>query len=295
MIYLQTQQSVFPKTIYIGDRAELKCQFKTEHDAASLSFSGSHFVLPPDSNEYDIVDVSVQPAGNGMCNLVISFIPWHTGQIQLPDYELCAAPLDSSGEETTIGTIHFEGVNILSLVEQQGVTELKTFSSPLLLPGTIYKIYGVIAGFAVFLFILIRLIVKRNAVIFWLKNKRLRRRYAKNKKTAIKELKALTNSTDDSQAATAIQNIMRSYLEFRLSYPFTKTLTSEMSLAFENATAGLADENRQTAFEDIISIFTRTDYIRFSNSQNAFTAGELAGLINRLIDDILVIEEEKHD
>ena len=86
---------------------------------------------------------------------------------------------------------------------------------------------------------------------------------------------------------------MREYLEVRLAYPFTKTLTSELSLAFDKSTGGLADENRQASFEDIIGTFVRTDYIRFSKSKAAvFAAGEFASLVNNLIDDINVIEEE---
>ena len=66
-----------------------------------------------------------------------------------------------------------------------------------------------------------------------------------------------------------------------------------MSLAFDTATGGLADENRQAAFEDIIGAFVRTDYIRFSKSRDAvFADGEFTTLVNKLIDDMNVIEEE---
>jgi hypothetical protein len=86
---------------------------------------------------------------------------------------------------------------------------------------------------------------------------------------------------------------MREYLELRLNYPFTKKLTSEMRIAFDQASCGLADENRYAVFENIISIFVRTDYIRFSDSSDAkFEEGELSQILNNLIDDINVIEEE---
>ena len=134
---------------------------------------------------------------------------------------------------------------------------------------------------------------------FWLKNLKLKHRYAKNKKNTIRQLKALASQPDgntdsDSQTATLIQAIMRTYLELRLNYPFTKTLTSELSLAFDKATFSLADENRLNAFENIISVFVRTDFIRFSSSQTAaFSPSEKQELISTLLEAINTIETEE--
>lgn len=290
MIYIQTKQSVFPKAIYIGDRAELRCTFKSGSDLPVASLSTQAFTGPLDFSVYDIKDIVLQKsqagqADEGSYNLVISFVPWRTGKIQLPDFEL-----------EGLGTIHFEAVEVLSLVEQQNVTGLRSYSSPLLLPGTTYKIYGSLAAFVILIILLIRLIVKWRAVVFWFNNTKLKRRYLRSKKNTIKALKKLEEENSDSKISTQLQKIMREYLELRLNYPFTKKLTSEMSLAFDQATCGLADENRQSAFENIISIFVRTDYIRFSDSPEAkFDQGELSEILKKLIDDIEAIETEKSD
>ena len=290
MIYIQTKQSVFPKAIYIGDRAELRCTFKSDSDLPTGPLSTQAFTGPLDFSVYDIKDIALQKsqtgqADEGSYNLVISFVPWRTGKIQLPDFEL-----------EGLGTIHFEAVEVLSLVEQQNVTGLRSYSSPLLLPGTTYKIYGSLAAFVILIILLIRLIVKWRAVVFWFNNTKLKRRYLRSKKNTIKALKKLEEENSDSKISTQLQKIMREYLELRLNYPFTKKLTSEMSFAFDQATCGLADENRQSAFENIISIFVRTDYIRFSDSPNAkFDQGELSEILKNLIDDIEAIETEKSD
>ncbi len=287
MIYIQTKQSVFPKAIYIGDKAELRCSFKSEAQLSASAASVQSFTQELDFSVYDIKDVSLQKSqpgqpDEGAYNLVISFVPWQTGKIQLPDFEV-----------EGVGTIHFEAVEVLSLVEQQNVTGLRSYSSPLLLPGTTYKIYGSLAAFVILFILLIRLIVKWRSVVFWFNNTKLKRRYARSKKNTIKALKKLEQEASDSEISTKLQKIMREYLELRLNYPFTKKLTSEMSLAFDQATCGLADENRSAGFENIISIFVRTDYIRFSDSADAkFEPGELSQLLNNLIDDIEVIEEE---
>ena len=282
MIYIQSQQSTFPKAIYIGDKAELRCSFSTGNALAVGTLSTQGFIEELDFSLYDINDISLQKSGTDYYTLVINFTPWRTGLISFPDFELEGA-----------GTVHFEGVQIMSLVEQQGVTDIKTFSSPLLLPGTAYKIYGGIAVFVVLLIVVIRLIVKWRSVVLWFKNFKLKRRYAKSKRYTVRALKALCTKEDSPAViCTKLQKLMREYLELRLEYPFTKTLTSEMNLAFEKATCGLADEQRQDAFENIISVFVRTDYIRFSDSSNAvFEQGELPEIINRLIDSITEIEE----
>ena len=291
MIYIQTKQSVFPKAIYIGDVAELRCSFTSDSVVVKGPASTQAFTQPLDLSVYDIKEISVQPVAAqqgeaGNYNLVIKFVPWRTGKLALPDYELQG-----------VGTIHFEPIEILSLVEQQNISSLRSYSSPLLLPGTAYKIYAGIAVFIVLLLLLIRLIIKWRSVVFWFKNTKLKRRYARSKKNTIRALKALeekaSGGSSDSETCTMLQKIMREYLELRLDYPFTKTLTSEMSAAFNTATCGLADEKRYSAFENIISVFVRTDFIRFSDSADAtFKSGELSEHINTLISAIDAIESE---
>ena len=289
MIYVQTKQSVFPKAVYIGDRAELRCSFRSDSVIPAGSLSSESFTDSIDFSVYDIKDISIQSVQVAQgsdadnYNLVISFIPWRTGVIQFPDFEIAGAC-----------TIHFEGIQVLSLVEQQNVSGLRTYSSPLLLPGTAYKLYGGIAVIVVAIVLLIRLIVKWRSIVFWFKNTKLQKRYARSRKSTVRALNACKNSDDtDAQICTQIQKVMRGYLELRLNYPFTKTLTSELNLAFEKATCGLADEQRYSAFENIISVFVRTDFIRFSDSSAArFEQNELENLVDTLIAAIDVIETE---
>ena len=283
MIYIQSQQSTFPKAIYIGDQAELRCAFSSAANIGTGSLSAENFLEALDFSLYDINDISLQKTGTDYYTLVINFVPWRTGLISFPDYTI-----------EGVGTIHFEGVKIQSLVEQQGTTDIKTFRSPLLLPGTAYKIYGGIAAFVVLLIIIIRLAVKWRSVILWFKNIKLKRRYARSRRYTVRALKGLLAKEESpAKICTKLQKLIREYLELRLEYPFTKTLTSEMSLAFEKATCGLADEKRYDAFENIISIFVRTDYIRFSSAKSdTFEKDELPSIINNLIEDIAVIEEK---
>ena len=293
MIYVQTKQSIFPKAIYIGDRAELRLSFTSESLLTAGPVSTEAFTQALDLSLYEIKEMSLEAGQNNSYTLVISFIPWRTGSIKLPDYELQG-----------LGTIKFEAIEILSLVEQQNISSLRAYSSPLLLPGTAYKIYGSIAAFVLLLVVIIRLIVKWHSVIFWFNNTKLRRKYSRSKKNTIKELKKLAAqaavesagedaAARDSVISTKLQKIMRQYLELRLNAPFTKKLTSELTLAFEEASCGLADDTKYEAFEDIVAAFVRTDFIRFSDSPAAsFEEGEVERLIKNLINDIELIDGE---
>lgn len=291
MIYIQSQQIQFPKSIYIGDNAELRCSFSSKTAAGFDSVSLSNFDSAIDFTQYDIKEVQLQQTGADYYTLVISFVPWRTGSINFPDFNLYEKQVDAAQEAVLVGTLHFEPVQIVSLVEQQNVTGLKNVSSPLLIPGTTYKIYAGIAVFLILCVVSVRLLIKRQKVALWFKNLKLRMMYAKNKKNTIKKLNALvSDSSSVGQICTNLQKIMREYLQIRLDYPFTRTLTSEMYSAYNRITLGLADENKQTAFENIISVFIRTDYLRFGNNA-AFEQGELSMLVNTLIDDIVVMEE----
>ena len=60
MIYIQTKQSIFPKAIYIGDRAELRCSFKSEAQLSEGAASVQAFTQALDYSVYDIKDISLQ-------------------------------------------------------------------------------------------------------------------------------------------------------------------------------------------------------------------------------------------
>ena len=117
MIYIQSQQSTFPKAIYIGDKAELRCSFSSGAALSTGSLSAENFSQSLDFSLYDINEITLQKTGTDYYTLVINFIPWRTGIVAFPDYEIPGA-----------GTIHLEGVQIQSLVEQQGATDIKTFT-----------------------------------------------------------------------------------------------------------------------------------------------------------------------
>ena len=157
MITVQTQQVLVPKQVYIGDRAELRCTFSTSAKIKAEGFCGEL-----DYNQYDIKDVKLQPSGVNTYTLTIAFVPWRTGDIIIPDYRLSE---EVSSDEMII---HFNPVNIVSLTQKDSITTLRDSASPLLLPGTIYKLYGSLIAAILVLIVGIRLIVKHKDVAFFI-------------------------------------------------------------------------------------------------------------------------------
>jgi hypothetical protein len=292
MITVQTQQVLVPKQVYIGDRAELRCTFSTTAKIKAEGFCGEL-----DYNQYDIKDVKLQPSGVNTYTLTIAFVPWRTGDIIIPDYRL-SEEAGTAGTETEADEmiIHFNPVNIVSLTQKDSITTLRDSASPLLLPGTIYKLYGSLIAAILVLIVGIRLIVKHKDVAFFITRLVSSAKNNSNRRRTIKQLGKIAKNTQlsDNESAAEIQKTLRTYLEKRFDYPFSKTVSSELSAAFTKLTGGLLSEEKQDAYDDVVIAFVRTDYIRYS-SASKFGDDEKPALVKKLINDIETIENTKSE
>ncbi len=285
MIKIQSQQILVPKSVYIGDKAELQCSFNysspvlttlVQNGVAELSLE--HFTEELNYKDYEIKSVQLSQIGIDFYQLTVVFVPWKTGEIQFPTFAFKDFLVD------------FEPVSIVSLTEQNSITSMQELTSLLLLPGTTYRLYGLLIFSIIAVILLIRGIIKRKEVMFFIKNLQLKIKYKKNVSVTRKKLLALTTSNAGSkEIASEIQQIMRNYLEVRFSYPFTKTVTSDFMKGFYAVTAGLLSDKKEEAFENFVSCFIRTDFIRYS-SQSDFLEGEVKSLVEILLKNIAVIE-----
>lgn len=297
MANISPQQILVPKKVYIGDTAELRCTFNSPNPVLKQLVSNGTAELPLVSqistqDDYVIKNVSLSPAGIDFYQLTITFIPWKTGDLRFPPMEIEKADV----------TLEFQPVQIVSLItsENPNTSTIRDTAAPLLLPGTAYKLYGALAGFVIFLIICIRIILKRKNILFYINQKRLLKRYRKNKKQTIRALykiadEAETEKIDDQTAAEKIQKAVRSYLEVRFDYPFTHTVASEIMKGWQTATGGLLSEAKTEALGDIAASFIRTDFIRYSKNGN-FEPDELIKLIEKTVSLIQTLEqnEESH-
>lgn len=322
MIKIESQQILIPKQVYIGDKAELRVTFKLNSALAEeLSYLQipaqlplDFFERPVNHTEYEIQSLTLNKmSSEGQTNLVLSinFIPWKTGLIQFPEYNLSAAlPFISSNSASAISenkqiihqpkesdiALYFEPVEIVSLIKNTESASLKTSESPLLLPGTTYRIYAQLIAALLIIIVAIRLIVKHKAIKLFFKNQRLLKKYRKNRRNTEKQLKLLEEKNlTDKETAAQIQRIMRNYLTIRLEAPFTHAITTELTPLFYKTTLGLLPEEKENAFFEIVSVFIRTDFIRYSRNAE-FNTEEKSTLIQKLLENINTIEYiEKND
>ena len=284
---IKPQQILMPQNVHIGDTAELRLTFSTSSNKlqnlvknGEARLSSSIFTENIDTDILEVSNIILFPSGNNNYQLSITFTPWKTGVISFPVIKIEDTELILKAEE------------IVSLTQKYNTTTLQDNASPLLLPGTTYKIYGAIVALVLFLILIVLLIIKRKSVLFFLKNKILLHKYKKNKKKTIKKLNTLLeSSSSDKEISEDIQKILRAYLEVRFSYPFTKTVTSELSLVFNKITEGLLSDEKYEAFGKLHGSFIRTDFIRYSKD-GCFLENEKKELINKICDNIEILEAE---
>lgn len=296
MVNIQIKQNLIPKQVYIGDSAQLLCSFNSNSeilkalmaDKDKITLPLENFIQDLDFTEYEIKEITLTKAGIDYYNLNLSFVPWRTGQLNFPDYRLFSESIEN--QEIIIV---FEPFSISSLTEEKSITSIKDIEAPLLLPGTIYKLYGGIIVFIILLIIVIRLIVKHKKVIEFLRKRASIRKYRRNKKQALKQLNLLckNKNEEDVTAAEKIQKIMRKYLDIRFDYPFSKTVTSQMNDAFD--TFSTLSEKKLAVCKEITGAFEKTDFIRFS-PEHDFKEDEKLSFIQKLIENIEILEEEEN-
>ena len=318
MTGIDTQQILLPKKVYIGDSAELRCTFNSNSlylkdfvGSESVSLSLNAFTQELNSQDYNIQKITLSSAGVDYYQLSITFVPWKTGTIILPPYNV-SANFDTSNPLTSFSLadqieINFEPVNIVSIVEQNQVQGLSPSAPPMLLPGTSYKLYSALIIFVLFILLLIRSITKREQIAFFIRHKKLLWKYKKNRRLTIRALESLLKpvskknpAKNDKEFAEALQKILRNYLEVRFEYPFSKTVTSGFMGAFHKIFGGTEDfsslmsEEKENACIKMTGIFTRSDYIRYSAGA-ALDEAERRDLIEESEEAVAQLEGDSPD
>lgn len=290
MSNIKSQQVLIPIQVFIGDIAELRCSFNSNNlsiknfvNGDTVELSLSDFLKPLDLNEYEILKIQIFQSGVDFYQLSVNFKAWKTGKIQFPPLKI--------GEET----FEFLPINIASLTEQNKISEIKENEGPLLLPYTTYKILGIVIVFLLFSILCFRLAIKRKKIIFFIKNQNLKRKYKKNKKQTLKQLrKILQTKMSDVDFSENFQHIMRNYLQQKFDAPFTNCVTSQMQKFFFNITQGLLSEQKNENFSELVSLFIRTDFVRYSKNAS-FYKEEKESIIKNTEKIIEILEKESFD
>ncbi len=301
------RQILTPHLFFVGDTAELKLSFSSEIDFVptteararnqinSVELSQKSFTRSPDYSDYSIKKIVLSKTGRNQQNQItydfsILFVPWKPGELCFPPYNLAQDLFPGENRSFILSPSEF---TVASIFEQRGIG--KAFvpeKGPLLVPGTTYRILGYSILLLVLLLILIRIAVKYRNYSLLIRNLKLRILYRRNRKSAVRKLAALPgNKKADRENAEIIQNIMRSYLQVRFDYPFTKSGSSEITTGFYRIYGDLLSPEKEEAVDELAGIFIRTDYIRYGKD-NHFEKDGLKLLSRKLIEIIETLESD---
>ena len=128
---------LIPREVFIGDTAELSF---SSGSFSSVLEDGTLFALPsedlPKSDDVEVKSILVSQRGSTAA-VTVRFVPWASGVVRLPSFKL-------KGVAVTPPV-----VRIGSLLEKTGKTTIEPPRSPLLVPGTTWMLYGLIAAILV--------------------------------------------------------------------------------------------------------------------------------------------------
>ena len=266
-----TTQVVMPKTIYVGDRAELRYTFRSAVDffadmndsVLSREIALKSLPFETDTDDYTILDASLERNGL-LYTFRLFFIPWNTGSIDFPMFDISAAVYGGAAAPFIIDV---QSVEVSSILQDQDEAQLRASMGPLLLPGTMYALYFAALLSVILLIVIFRLVVKRESVRDAYKTWKLLRLYAKNAKELYRSLKRLERAgkkIDDAEFCTELQQLIRRYLDFRFGYRFSAVSSPAIMDTFEKIMAGAMSEKTQSGAMSLAAVLRRTDYVRYA-------------------------------
>ncbi len=269
-------ESVSPKNFYVGDFVELSYSFKSGIDFFS-DLEKDVFLrelkISSLSKEWQNQDFTVKrlylKRENTTYSLIIDFVPWKTGVLIFPEIDLFSLIFEKSSVPFVI---KLSPVEVSSILAQN--VELKPLIGPKLIPGTIYFVWVVIIVFLVVVFFVLSVLFRWKKVSQKVKDFKLRLLYSKNAKKSLKLiLKLQKKRLQDSDFAQNLQKILKDYISVRFGRNFLSCETSKIFSEFENIFQGTMSDFYQEQIESLISVFYRTDYIRFA--QNSIDSARL--------------------
>lgn len=279
-------QLVMPKMIYTGDTVEIRYIFHSDallfsgdfsdKISASMALRTDHDFFKANEQKFAVKSANLEKI-NSEYTLTLSVIPWKTGFLQIPPFNLSSLvdfSLQDRGGMSVKRSVPFvvsiSPIEVKSLVTKTGNKSFMAESGPLVLPGTtvLLALLGIVSVilFSIFLFTLLHLpkvakIIGDLSYIYSLK---------RTSRKAIKKILALQKDshkiTSDKDFAEKLQHIIRDFLSRRFSYNFSTVTTSRIYTIFADLCGGSLGQHQEGTIEKLTGIFSRLDYLRFSEN-----------------------------
>lgn len=256
-------------------------------------------------DDYTITSWHVDEDKDGKSVLTMSFIPWVTGNIQLPPIAgemlppMTVVPMSPSvGDNVTIRAVFRPGggeallppVKVVSVLQQGvGGAELHPPQGPLLSPITIHALYASVALMICVLAVLCVVFTKWHKMYVWLLIRAMEATERRNTRMLKKRLgELLKDGADDAPFCAELQMAIRSYLNARFDDDLSAFTTDEVASMVAVKTTAVSSPQSEEAYNDVIGVLRRADYVRFAGA--ALEAHEREDLVQRIINALDVLK-----
>ncbi|MBR2362185.1 MAG: hypothetical protein IKA80_06020 [Spirochaetaceae bacterium] len=277
--------TVLPKEVYVGDQVELRCVIAPgfellpgDVDFVTRSFLadeiwgvqdvGSRQKLTARQEEFPLTvhSISLQRVDQGY-SVSLMLTPWQPGEIEPGYLEVTALPEVRGFLEKIRGPVlvQLPKIPIASLADKTDARQLRPVAPPVLVPGSIYVVYGLAVVALVLLVGLVVLLARFQQVRLFFKGLASRIRLSRNYRIAVRQLKRLRGQPlDHRELAARLASIARTYLEGRFARPFTAAATSEIMLLLDEIFVGMLSDQQLELVERLVVVLRRCDYLRYA-------------------------------
>ena len=302
--------TVLPKDVYVGDQVELRCVVAPgfellpgDVDFVTRSFLadeiwgsqdvGSRQQLTARQEEFPLTvhRVSLQRVDQGY-SVSLLLTPWQPGEIEPGYLEVTTLPEVRGFLEKIRGPVlvQLPKIPIASLADKTDARQLRPVAPPVLVPGSIYVVYGLAVVALVLLIGLVVLLARFQQVRLFFKGLASRIRLSRNYRIAVRQLKGLRGQQlDYRELAARLAFIARTYLEGRFARPFTAATTSEIMFLLDEIFVGMLSEQQLAVVERLVVVLRRCDYLRYAPAAQLMD-GEQEDLLQSLEDCIGCME-----
>lgn len=302
--------TLLPKEVYVGDQVELRCVITPGFELLSgdVDFVARSFLPEEVWGSQDVGSrqklaarqegfpltvhrLSLQRVDRGY-SVSLVLTPWQPGEIEPGYLEVTALPevrgfLEKIREPVLV---QLPTIVIASLADKLDTRQLRPVAPPVLLPGSIYVVYGLAVVALVLLIGLVVLLARFQQVRLFFKGLVSRMRLSRNYRSVLRQLKRLRGQQlEHRELAARLESIARTYLEGRFARPFTAAATSEIMLLLDEIFVGMLSDQQLEVVECLLVLLRRCDYLRYAPAAQLL-AGEQERLIQSLEECICCME-----
>jgi len=273
---------LMPQEVFVGDTAEFS--FGTA-SLNSVIADGILFTVPseglPASNELTVESIVVFRNGNSE-TVTVRFVPWISGVLQIPSFEIKKIRITPPP------------VRIASLVEKTGKSVLESARSPLLIPGTTWLLYAIIAALIAAVALGIYAGAKIYRYFLLTPGKRLAgkrvRLFLREMKILEREIRRQRLPVWYASFASSLRRYFGAFcsgnLESFLALTGPEIVFCVREKLGESEGAGAPEGEPQALADRVAGLFLGVDHIRFSGTYGGDRRSEDLGIAQNLVADL---------